>query len=114
MILLSGDFANNPGTGTSTEHTSNGLNAICLNARSLKALVTTNDESFSKVSKITLLQELVHSGSYDIICFCETWLINSILSTELLPGYSVFRQDRVEKLGGGVSACCRETQSAGY
>ncbi|CAB4004932.1 Hypothetical predicted protein [Paramuricea clavata] len=102
LILLSGDVATNPGPGTSTEHTSNELNAIYLNARSLKAFVPFNDDSSAKVCKITLLQELVHSGSYDIICICETWLNDSIISSELLPGYSVFRRDRVEKVGGGV------------
>ncbi|CAB4010566.1 Hypothetical predicted protein [Paramuricea clavata] len=102
LILLSGDVATNPGPGTSTEHTSNELNAIYLNARSLKAFVPFNDDSSAKVCKITLLKELVHSGSYDIICICETWLNDSIISSELLPGYSVFRRDRVEKVGGGV------------
>ena len=102
LILLSGDVATNPGPGTSTEHTSNELNAIYLNARSLKAFVPFNGDSSAKVCKITLLQELVHSGSYDIICICETWLNDSIISSELLPGYSVFRRDRVEKVGGGV------------
>jgi hypothetical protein len=102
LILLSADVATNPGPGTSAEHTSNELNAIYLNARSFKAFVPFNDDSSAKVCKITLLQELVHSGSYDIIRICETWLNDSIISSELLPGYSVFRRDRVEKIGNGV------------
>jgi hypothetical protein len=57
-VLIRGRF-NLP--GTSTEHTSNELNAIYLNARSLKAFVPFNDDSSAKVCKITLLQELVHS-----------------------------------------------------
>ena len=123
LILLSGDVATNPGPGTSSDHTSNELNAIYLNARSLKAFVPLNDDSSAKVCKITLLQEIIQSGSYDIIyllfiylkifyngspishhivCICETWLNDSVLSSELLHGYSVFRRDRVEKVGGGV------------
>ena len=102
LILLSGDVATNPGPGTSSDHTSNELNAIYLNARSLKAFVPLNDDSSAKVCKITLLQELIQSGSYDIVCICETWLNDSVLSSELLHGYSVFRRDRVEKVGGGV------------
>ena len=56
----------------------------------------------SKVCKITLLQHLVYSATYDVVCICETWLNESVLSSELLPGYSIFRRDRVGKIGGGV------------
>jgi hypothetical protein len=91
LILLSGDVATNPGPGTSTEHTSNEINAIYLNARSLKAFVPFNDDSSANVCKIPLLQELVHSGSYDIICICETWLNDSIISIEIYTyRYTIF------------------------
>ena len=56
----------------------------------------------SKLCKITLLKHLVYSATYDVVCICETWLNESILSSELLPGYSIFRRDRVGKIGGGV------------
>ena len=96
MILLSGDVAINPGPG-STEHA---LNAIYLNARSLKAFLPLQEHS--KVCNITLLQELARCGSFDLICICEAWLNDSIFSSELLPGYDVFRRDRTERIGGGV------------
>ena len=48
------------------------------------------------------LLHLVYSGSYDLICICETWLNDTVLSSELLPGYLIFRRDRVGKTGGGV------------
>ena len=49
-----------------------------------------------------MLHQLVHGAFYDVVCICETWLNESILSSELLPGYSVFRRDRIGKVGGGV------------
>ena len=106
LILLAGDVALNPGPTINSNYTSdlklNQLNALYLNARSLKAFVPADNDSSFKVCKITLLQHLVYSGSYDLICICETWLNESVLSSELLPGYSIFRCDRVGKIGGGV------------
>ena len=106
LILLAGDVALNPGPTINSNHTSdlklNQLNALYLNARSLKAFVPADNDSSSKVCKITLLQHLVYSGSYDLICICKTWLNETVLSSELLPGYSIFRCDRVGKIGGGV------------
>ena len=99
LILLSGDVATNPGPGTSSDHTSNELNAIYLNARSLKAFVPLNDDSSAKVCKITLLQELIQSGSYDIVCICETWLNDSVLSSELLLVIVSFAEIELKKLG---------------
>ena len=40
--------------------------------------------------------------SYDLVCICETWLNDTVLSTELIQGYSIFRRDRACKTGGGV------------
>ena len=73
-----------------------------VNTRSLKAFVPSTTDCTSKQCKITLLQHLVYSATYDIVCICETWLNASVLSNELLPGYSIFRRDRVRKIGGGV------------
>ena len=74
-ILLAGDVAINPGpTITSnriSDLKSNPLNALYLNARSLKAFVPSDNDHLSKVCKITLLQHLVYSGTYDFICICE-------------------------------------------
>jgi ribosomal protein L44E len=52
--------------------------------------------------RLTFLQHLVYSATCDIVCICETWLNATVLSSELLPGYSIFRRDRVRKIGGGV------------
>ena len=55
-----------------------------------------------KVCKIFKLQDLVYAGVYDLVCICETWLNDMVLSSELLPGYSIFGRDRACKTGGGV------------
>jgi hypothetical protein len=64
----------------------------------LKAFVHANEDPSAKVCKIYLLQDLVYSGDHDLIRICETWLNNTVFSSELLTGYSIFRKDRT----GGV------------
>ena len=94
LIVLFGEVALNPGPG-STEPVLNPI--YYLKARSCKAFVPFHDDP-SKVCKITLLQELVHSGSLKIIYICETWLNDSVFSSELLPGYIVFQADLKESV----------------
>ncbi|CAB4041921.1 Hypothetical predicted protein, partial [Paramuricea clavata] len=100
-ILLAGDIATNPGPVCNSS--SLGLKVLYFNARSLKALVHPTGDNSVKICKISLLQQLTYSGNYDVVCVCETWLNNSILSSEILTNYgSVFRCDRVGRIGGGV------------
>ena len=87
-----------PNPGPANIH---GLNVLYLNARNLKAFVQLDKTLATKVCKISLMQELVYSGSYDV-CICETWLSNSVLSSELFQGYSIHRRDRADKRGGSV------------
>ncbi|CAB3993507.1 Hypothetical predicted protein [Paramuricea clavata] len=85
-----------------------GLDCLYLNSRSLKAFVKT-DDNCSKICKINIFQQLVYCGGYDVVCVCETWLNDCVLDSELLPGYSIFRRDRVGKTGGGVLVAVRDT-----
>ena len=75
-ILLAGDVATNPGPCSfipnSDAKNSSDLKVLYLNARSLKSFVSIDDNPSNKVCKITLLQEFIHSGSYEVICICET------------------------------------------
>lgn len=73
-----------------------------MNARSLKAFVPSSIDASVKIWKISFLQDLVYSGGYDLVCISETWLNESILDSEILPGYSIYRRDRAGKTGGGV------------
>ena len=81
---------------------SNCLSCRYLNARSLKAFVPSSVDPSVKVCKISKLQDLVYTGIYDLVCICETWPNDTVLGSELLPGYSIFRRDRACKTGGGV------------
>ena len=81
---------------------SNCLSCLYVNARSLKAFVPSSVDPSVKVCYISKLQDLVYAGIYDLVCICETWLNDTVLSSELLPGYSIFRRDRACKTGGGV------------
>ena len=46
----------------------NCLRTLYLNARSLKAFVQSNTDPSIKVCKISMLQNLVITGMYDLIC----------------------------------------------
>ena len=92
------DISSNPGPERCQ---SDGLRALYLNARSLEAYVASDDSRTRRICKITILQELVYSGDFDVVGICETWLNESVIDSEIIPGYSIFRWDR-EDLGGGV------------
>lgn len=62
-------------------------------------------------SKTHEIYNSIVSNSYDIICICETWLDDSILSSEIFDSrYQVIRRDRNKTFckeynkshGGGV------------
>jgi len=74
---------------------SEGLRTLYFHARSLKAYVASDDSRKGRICKITILQELVHSGDFDVVGICETWLNESFRDCEILL------RDR-EDLGGGV------------
>ena len=92
------DISSNPGPERCQ---SDGLRALYLNARSLEAYGASDDSRTRRICKITILQELVYSGDFDVVGICETWLNESVIDSEIIPGYSIFRRDR-EDLGGGV------------
>ena len=85
----------------------NSLHVLYLNARTLK-------DTLLKVCKITLLQQLVHSGVYDVVCICETWLNDDTLDSEILPGYNLFRKDRLNKIGGDVLIAVKSELEASF
>jgi len=65
------------------------LNCCLLNARSIK-------------NKMPELRHLLTYGNYDIICFVETWLNESITDSMLIEGvpYRLIRRDRGSHAGG--------------
>ena len=115
-ILLAGDIATNPAPVQSRRTDNNCLEVLYLNTRSVKSFVSTDNIPERKVCKITLLQDLVYAGNYEVICICETWLSDTIIDSEPLPGFrnisetshNIFRQDRIGKIGGGVLISVKE------
>ena len=90
------------------------MKVLYLNARSIKSFITIGNSPSNKVCKIliTLLQELVYAGDYEVICICETWLNKTVLDSELLPGFNTSRRDRNGKIGGGVLIAVKERLQA--
>ena len=82
-ITIYMDISLNPGPERCQ---SDGLRALYLNARSLKAYLASDDSRTRRICKITILQELVYSGDFDVVGICETWLVNHSRIFYLSPG----------------------------
>ncbi|CAB3979946.1 Hypothetical predicted protein [Paramuricea clavata] len=48
------------------------------------------------------IQQLVYSNCHDVVCIRETWLNDSVMSSEILTGYNIYHKDRLGRTGGGV------------
>ena len=51
------------------------------------------------------LHTLLDTERPDVVCGTESWLTSDISNSEILPpdlGYTMFRQDRIGNIGGGV------------
>ena len=46
--------------------------------------------------------KLVFCCSYNVVAICETWLNDTVLSSELLSGCNIYCKDRSGRIGGGV------------
>ena len=58
--------------------------------------------SSKKSQLIDLLEHSVHNKQVDIVLISETWLSDCSPAINI-PGYELYRQDRVHKKGGGVA-----------
>ena len=52
-------------------------------------------------AKLPYFRSLFIAATSMLVGICETWLNESVIDREIIPGYSFFRRDR-EDLGGGV------------
>lgn len=81
--------------------------------RSPKAFVPLYYDPSLNVYKISLLQDFVYSGNYDLVCVRETWLNFTVLISEILSGYSIFRTDRAcGKIGGRILKAVKDNLKA--
>ena len=91
FLLLSGDVEQNPGPSSKF------LNAMLLNARSICTVR-------ADINKFLELHTMIACENLDILAVTESWLTDSISSTEFTPvGFECYRRDRgMEMRGGGI------------
>ena len=100
LVLLSVDVSLNPGPTENLYDTAEipklrGLKIAHLNVRSI-------------LNKMDDVRSLAHNKRFDIFTFSETWLNPSIKDFEVhIPGYTLVRQDRTGKRGGGTAIYVR-------
>ena len=49
---------------------------------------------------MTILQQIIYSGDFDLAAVTVTWFKNSVMDSKIIPGYSIFRPDREDHAGG--------------
>ena len=96
LIRLSGDVETNPGPRFDIkECRTRGLKVCHLNARSL-------------LPKIDTLRLLINKNPFDVIAIPETWLKPTVTNADInITNYSITRQDRTDKTGGGTAIYVR-------
>ena len=53
--------------------------------------------------KVDEIQQIAELNNVSVICVTKTWLSSNVThSTVAIPGYNLFRKDRVTTIGGGV------------
>lgn len=78
------------------------INRITLPYHGLLKIAHVNSQSL--LCHIDEFRDLFSPCSFDLILVCETWLKPNITDTTVgLPSYTLFRNDRVHKVGGGVA-----------
>jgi exonuclease III len=90
---LSGDVETNPGPFNFEvkECRTRGLMVCHLNVRSL-------------LPKIDSLRLFISKNPFDVIALSETWLKSTTTNAEIdVPNYSIIRNDRTDKTGGGTA-----------
>ena len=93
LIRLSGDVETNPGPFKFEikECRTRGLKVCHLNVRSL-------------LPKIDKLRLFISKNPFDVIAVSETWLKPSTPNNKIdIPYYSIYRNDRTDKTGGGTA-----------
>lgn len=74
---------------------------VCVRSPKLPSILLTNANHI--LNKIDELYILTLKQNIDIVCITETWLNDEILDDVCkLPGYNLFRRDRLSGQGGGV------------
>jgi exonuclease III len=71
-------------------------------------LVHLNIRSLRTTAHLTQLKEFLSKTKTEALALSETWLNTTITNAEIdIEGYTLYRQDRLNKRGGGVCAYIR-------
>ena len=101
-LMVSGDISPNPGPNTSLEEARiSETRRKCLESNIKIAHL--NIRSIKNRNNFLLVKEALMKHKFDILTISETWLDCSTTDAEIwIPGYNIYRIDRVSKVGGGV------------
>lgn len=69
----------------------------------------------SILPKRDLVGSLIDDTNSDILAFTETWLHPDVNDNEIIPdnnSYNIYRNDRVDRRGGGVLLAVKKTLSS--
>jgi len=62
------------------------------------------------LNALQLLSTEVYSQDFDIAAVTETWLTKNIADSDIsIPGYSLYRCNRIRRKGGGVCVFIRNS-----
>ena len=93
---MSNDISVNPGPISTEFPRVRGLKIAHLNVRSL-------------TGKIDLLSLFLQDNPFDVLTLSETWLKANVSDNEIyIPGYTLSRNDRDGRVGGGTLAYIRD------
>ena len=90
-------------------HSNKQINDIC----DIPSILTTNVRAIG--NKIDENQQVAELNSVGAICVTETWLAPTIPDSNItIPGFNLFRKDRIDTLGGGVCIYLKSTIPCKY
>ena len=116
ILITCGDIETNPGplnNTSSTEYSTDNSDFssyFSKNKNSFISLLHLNIQSLKP--KIDIVRGTLNE--FDILCFTESWLNSSTDDKDIhIPGFNTpFRQDRLDRPGGGIIVYCKDHLSA--
>ena len=104
-ILLAGDVELNPGMTVTTNPDERRNTKASKRGEENTTIAHLNARSIMNRNHFILLKDVVRANKFDVLTVSETWLDSSVSNFEIeIPGYSIFRLDRLDKVGAGVCA----------
>ena len=104
-ILLAGDVELNPGMTVTTNPDERRNTKASKRGEENITIAHLNARSIKNRNHFILLKDVVRANKFDVLTVSETWLDSSVSNFEIeIPGYSIFRLDRLDKVGAGVCA----------